>query len=123
MNIFKKLTFFDYLTIFLLIFLSFVSIIIIKKIQILEAAFVEVYKDNKIVYKDSLNKDYVVNLNTIVIEIKNKKVRVKSSNCPHQICVNTGWISKPYQQIVCIPNKIYVKIIAKNKKDFDSIAY
>lgn len=30
--------------------------------------------------------------------------------CPRKICSETGWIDKQYQNIVCLPNKILVKI-------------
>lgn len=41
-----------------------------------------------------------------VIEIKDRKVRIKEVHCPNQLCVKEGWISKGV--IVCLPNKILV---------------
>jgi hypothetical protein len=40
------------------------------------------------------------------------------SDCPDQICVKTGKISKPGQAAVCLPAKISVKITG-NKKTHD----
>lgn len=79
------------------------------------------YKNN--VYRFPLNEDRIVNLKNgnIVIEIKSNRVRVKKSDCPEKICVLTGWISKPNQIIVCIPNKLIVKIIGRKVK-YDSIS-
>lgn len=45
-----------------------------------------------------------------IVEIQGKKVRIKKSSCPNQICVKTGWISKPGDTIICLPNKIIIKI-------------
>lgn len=50
----------------------------------------------------------------IVVEISARgedgKVRVARSTCPDKVCVRTGWISKPGQTIVCLPNKTVVRI-------------
>lgn len=48
--------------------------------------------------------------NNIIIEIKDGKVRFKSSDCPDKVCVNTGWLSSPGQTAVCLPNKISIVI-------------
>jgi len=61
-------------------------------------------------------------LGTTRIEIKGKKVRVISSPCPEKICVKMGWKSKNGETIVCVPNKVVVKIIsASQKEDVDAI--
>ncbi|HBX24598.1 MAG TPA: NusG domain II-containing protein [Desulfotomaculum sp.] len=57
-----------------------------------------------------------------IIEIKNGQVRVKESNCPNKICVNTGWLSKPGQMSVCVPNGLKV-IIEGKPADIDDISY
>lgn len=49
-----------------------------------------------------------------VIEIKDGKIRVKSSDCPDKICVNTGYISKEGERIVCLPKKLIIEIKADN---------
>ncbi|MBQ0084384.1 MAG: NusG domain II-containing protein [Clostridiales bacterium] len=58
----------------------------------------------------SLNENQTVKLprNTVVIE--NGEVFVKNAECPNQICVKTGKISKAGEQIACLPNKVLVEI-------------
>ena len=34
--------------------------------------------------------------------------------CPRGICSHTGWISRDYQSIVCVPNRIIVAFSDKN---------
>lgn len=124
MSIFKKTTIFDWLAIFLLVFLAIFISFFVRNFSTSNNEFVEIYKDNTLVYKDSLIKENIIDLKTIVVEIKNKKVHVKYSNCPHQICVHTGWIDKPYQQIVCVPNKVLIEIkVSKQQKNFDAVTY
>ena len=49
----------------------------------------------------------------IVIEINNGRIRVKSADCPDKICVNTGYISKVGEKIVCLPKKLIIEIKAE----------
>ena len=60
------------------------------------------------------------------IEIDNGKVRMLEMDkriCPNSICSNTGWISKKYQNIVCLPNKISVSFEEKTENELDIISY
>lgn len=48
-----------------------------------------------------------------IIEYGAGKVRVSPQEpgfCPERICIRTGWISKPGQIIVCIPNRMTITI-------------
>ncbi|NLS44394.1 MAG: NusG domain II-containing protein [Firmicutes bacterium] len=56
------------------------------------------------------------------------KVRIKESTCPGKFCVNTGWISRPGQAIVCLPYRIVVRIESYQDTNdsgirFDAITY
>ncbi|MCS7231397.1 MAG: NusG domain II-containing protein [Elusimicrobiota bacterium] len=119
---FTKTTFFDYLVIFLFLVVSVLSFKILKDKSSNELV-VKILQQNNLIYKDKLSKEKEIQLKNAVIEIKNKKVRVKTSNCPFQVCVHTGWISNAYQQIICIPNKIYISIEPLSLKKIDSITY
>jgi hypothetical protein len=57
-----------------------------------------------------------------VIEIRNKKARVKEAHCPNRLCEKQGWISKGV--IVCMPNRIVVSVgsgAANSLKEVDAI--
>ncbi len=45
-----------------------------------------------------------------VIEMKDGAICVYSSDCPDKICVNTGYISKKGEKIVCLPKKLIIEI-------------
>ncbi|MFX3617313.1 MAG: NusG domain II-containing protein [Sporolactobacillus sp.] len=51
-------------------------------------------------------------LNTI--EVRKDRIRIKSANCPDQICVRTGFISKPGETIVCLPHRLVIEIQSEN---------
>ena len=52
-------------------------------------------------------------LGTTIVDVRQGRVRVLSSPCPEHICMNTGWISKTGQIIVCMPNRIVVRLVKK----------
>jgi len=74
-------------------------------------------------FKYPVNEDRIISFknDSILIEIKDKKVRVKESDCPDKLCVKKGWIDKIDQFIICMPNKLEVKLIGK--EELDGITY
>ncbi|MFN3410674.1 MAG: NusG domain II-containing protein [Exilispira sp.] len=76
-----------------------------------ERYFYPLYKDNLIILKNGL----------IIVEINDNKVRVKDSDCQDKICMKKGWIERSGQFIICMPNKLLVKIIGE--EEYDSITY
>jgi len=44
------------------------------------------------------------------IEAENGKIRFAHAECPDQVCVNTGWISRPGQIAVCLPAGVMIRI-------------
>jgi hypothetical protein len=57
------------------------------------------------------------------IRIKNKSVNIISASCQHKTCMNMTPISKPGENLVCIPNQINISISGKNKWGVDSITF
>ncbi|GAQ25979.1 lipoprotein [Tepidanaerobacter syntrophicus] len=61
-----------------------------------------------------------------IVEVDKDKVRIIYSDCPDQDCVRQGWISRPGQIIVCLPNKIVIKIVNGNTghdNDIDGVSF
>ncbi|WP_425060615.1 hypothetical protein SCACP_13500 [Sporomusa carbonis] len=57
-----------------------------------------------------------------IIEYKAGRVRVREADCPDQVCVRSGWISVPSQEIVCLPYRVVVKVVSDSPADVDDIA-
>lgn len=55
---------------------------------------------------------YTVNVDDghVHVEAKHNAIRVKESTCPHQYCVNTGWISDAGRSIICVPYELVITI-------------
>lgn len=81
-----------------------------------------VYFEDKLVLTIDLKqkeKIYEVKgLNGIVyISAGDGKVKVEDENSPLHLCSKQGYISKSYESIVCLPNKIVVKIDSASSLD------
>ena len=81
---------------------------------------------DKKTYEMPLDQDTITTvtteLGTNVIEVKDGRVRAKEADCPNQDCVHQGWISKPGQQIVCLPHKLTVDIVEEDAQaDYDVV--
>ena len=56
-----------------------------------------------------------------VVRIQDGRVRVVQSDCREKICVNTGQVQKSGDTIVCVPNRVVVRIVGGNSKKIDLI--
>ncbi len=123
---FYRITAFDVVLIVLILFLS-TGVILFTRIgldwklpKIIEAS---VYHEGKLLKHLKLDKAQEIILldGKMLIEIKAGRIRVKESDCPRQICVNTGWIKTPGQIIVCVPNKILIEIKRATSPFLDAV--
>jgi len=59
-----------------------------------------------------------------LIEIGDEKVRIIEADCPDQLDVKQGYISKTGEVIVCLPNKLVVEIKGiEDERDVDYISH
>jgi len=101
----------DKLLLAALIIISVSGFIFIKK-AFPQGTDVIIEVNGKQQYKLPLNTDITVSVKGVIgdtlIEIKNRKVRIKESPCPNKICIHNGWIDKG--AIICLPNRVMVNI-------------
>lgn len=57
------------------------------------------------------------------LSIKNKSVKIMSSTCRHKTCMTMAPISRPGENLICIPNQINVAIAGKSRNGVDSITF
>jgi len=60
-----------------------------------------------------------------VIEVREGMIRVVEANCPEQVDVRQGWISSPYESIVCLPHRLVITILPAEpqRRDVDGVSY
>ncbi|MBN1128540.1 MAG: NusG domain II-containing protein [Chitinispirillaceae bacterium] len=84
-----------------------------------------VYRDNRIIaqYPLSSPADVVVKGGNgdVTLRIGNGGIAVVSSRCPRQICRHTGSISRPFEQIICVPNHLLIELRSSDKREIDAI--
>lgn len=59
----------------------------------------------------------------MLIEVKSGSLRVVDSDCPNHLCMKMGPISSSGQTIICVPNKVFIKIKGSDKSIIDSVTY
>ncbi len=84
-----------------------------------ETAIVEV--NGREVMKISLNenRDYTVVgfRGETYISVQNGEIRVTDSDCPDKLCVKMGWISQSDASIVCLPNRVVIRVMGSGAYD------
>lgn len=81
-----------------------------------------IYYNNEEYEVISLDGDKVINVNnTNVVRVEKGKVFMESAECPDQICVQQKPVDESGRDIVCLPNKVVVRVVS-DKKDVDVVA-
>lgn len=84
------------------------------------ADFARISIDGEPVKTLDLRSDSRHSFGNLKVQIKDNAICVVDSDCADKVCVNTGWISKPGQSCVCLPNRISIEIIGQS--DVDAVA-
>lgn len=115
MNKIKKA---DILVIFLIILTSFFIYFFTNKLpkeNENSSKKVVITVDGKIFKEVSLNKDIDIEINSQygnnVVHIENGEVQMFESDCKDKICMKMGKISLNGDSIICLPNRLMVKIV------------
>lgn len=84
-----------------------------------------VYHDGRLFERLTLNMDREIRLldGKMIIEVRGKKVRVKKSECPRQLCVKTGWIQYTGESIICVPFKTLIEIDSARAPVVDAVVF
>lgn len=88
---------------------------------------VRIFQEGKLLREESLNKDLEIEISGKYhnrIRIEDGKVEVMEADCPGKDCVHTGSISKAGSAIVCLPNRLEIRIEnwGDASSDVDAIA-
>jgi hypothetical protein len=73
---------------------------------------ISVDKSKNFVYPLNQNREIEIEgkLGTAKIIIRDGRVKITNSPCPLKICERKGWISKKGDFIICIPNRVVIRI-------------
>lgn len=77
-----------------------------------DTPMLEITVDNQLFGTYDLKHDALIRIkDTNVCEIKDGTVRMLSASCPDQICVRSLPITEKGGSIVCLPNRVVLKIV------------
>ncbi|MGB6068238.1 MAG: NusG domain II-containing protein [Desulfomonilaceae bacterium] len=97
-----------------LLLIAVLSFFLIPRWLATQATEIEVLSDNKLLGKYPLNQDRRIEapgpLGITVVVIRKGRVRIQSSPCPHKTCMAMGESGSKGGILVCLPNKIVVKV-------------
>ena len=87
---------------------------------------VSVYVDGAFVCEYPLNTDTTVEIdgynggsNTMMIS--GGRVYVIEASCPDHLCIDQGAVDRTGRSIVCLPNRVVIKINSSKQGDYDAI--
>jgi len=94
-----------------------------KQIDAEEPAAVQIYQDGQLVQELSL---FGTEEQSVVITgrysnrvvIRDGKAAIVESDCPGNDCVSSGWISEAGRNLVCLPNRVEVRVVGTSDVDF-----
>lgn len=119
--VFEKIRTFTVLDFLLILLAIGGAVSSIPIIQANQPSTVAIYKDNTLYAEYPLNeeREFLIkgHEGPMIIKIHNSHISVSSSTCRKQICVKSGAISKPFQQLVCAPNHVLIEIRSPKKAE------
>ena len=98
-----------------------VSIIFWTSVGSEEGSMVMIYQEGKLIQELSLEKDieFVIEGDyENVVTVKDGKAAITKSDCPGTDCVHSGWIHEAGRSIVCLPNRVELRIEGASEVDF-----
>ncbi len=107
----------DLILVALLLFVA-LSVFLILEFTKEPGAYVRVSINGEVVYEYPLSRDgeYSLNGGTNILVIENGEAYMKWADCPRQICVHDGRISKTGERIVCLENRVEVIVIGNGEE-------
>ncbi|MBI2441790.1 MAG: NusG domain II-containing protein [Lentisphaerae bacterium] len=58
------------------------------------------------------------------LEVRRSRVRIVKADCPRQLCRHSGWLSRPGQSVVCLPNRLLIELTGPGEvPTCDAVSY
>lgn len=111
----KPLRLFTIWDIFLLILLvALVGLTLYFSLTPKPGQYVEIYVDgDRLKSAIPLSENAVIELEGLTVVVSEGKVYVQDADCPDKLCEKTGEIKKAGESIICLPNRVVIKISGK----------
>lgn len=82
---------------------------------------IEIYMDNKLYKTYDINDKEEIKIKSKegynIVKIHDKGVEIIEASCPDKVCIHQGFITKSSESIVCLPNKVHIKITTEDNHE------
>lgn len=86
-----------------------------------ESAQLMVYQNGSLIRRFPLEENIVFQIDGPyhnVITIRDGRAAITASDCPGEDCVHSGWVDAPGRSIVCLPNRVELRVRVAQDVDF-----
>lgn len=88
--------------------------------------FAEIYQNGVFIKTISLNVDAEFTVKAEnggynTIRVADGKIAVVEASCPDKICIHQGAASSGVKPIVCLPNRLVIRVVSTAKEKIDAI--
>jgi hypothetical protein len=108
-----------------LVVMSAASFFLVPRWVLSQATEVEIRSGGKLAGRYSLIQDRVIDvlgpLGLTKVEIKGGRVAIKSSPCPHGVCVHMGDFGSEGGFLACVPNQVVVRVDKDRPDGLDAV--
>ena len=102
----------------------FIGVFFVMKIGTDRGTMVCIYQDGIKIQELPLWKDneiLIQNSYTNKLAVKDEKAAIVESDCPGMDCVHSGWIGGKGRSLVCLPNRVEIRIEGEKDSEVDFI--
>ena len=112
----------DFILIFIILLIVVVSFGINHFTNAKSGKQIEIYVDNELYKTYDIDDEEEIKIEREegynVVKIHNHGAQITEASCPEKVCIHEGFITKPSESIVCLPNKVHIKIITDDTNNY-----
>lgn len=105
----------DWIAIALVLLMAAASLIsFLPRGDFSQAAMVQIYLNGDLIEELPITTDRELTVSADyanTVSIRGGKAAITESDCPGADCVYSGWISSPGRSIVCLPNRVEIRVV------------
>ena len=112
----------DFILIFIILLIVVVSFGINHFTNAKSGKQIEIYVDNELYKTYDIDDEDEIKIESEegynVVKIHNHGAQITEASCLDKVCIHEGFITKPSESIVCLPNKVHIKIITDDTNNY-----
>lgn len=115
----------DVVVIFFVVMLAvLIGFLFVVKTGTKQGKTVVVYQEGQKMQEFSLDEDREILIENDYVNkllIKNGRAAIVESDCPGKDCVHSGWIVESGRSLICLPNRVEIRIQGETEPEVDFI--